>query len=298
MTSGEAAAAAAEKAISAAGATVEMHADSKLRNLKSMIVIRLVKWLVVLLVFSCVAGSNYHLLNLDQENTVDTIFKTGLWRVKSAVSFTVAWGVFMWIFEGIFALLFIAWREGYVDPTLNNKFDINNLSIVLLTYDALCFFLIIVAGFNMGAAAGIPASAVELLLKQDGLPGVDVSFNCTAETLGLDMRYVDFPVGNTTDYQNLRAGPLTAGVFLLIVLVHLEVLSLMQDYLWLLTDYHGQNSPAPDMSANSTASADAKDHGVHTPVDTDDSKPSAADAEGKNASEDDDDVVADAEEAE
>ncbi len=206
MTSGEAAAAAAEKAISAAAATVEMHADSKLRNLKSMIVIRLVKWFVALLVFSCVAGSKYHLLNLDQENTVDTIFKTGLWRVKSAVSFTVAWGVFMWIFEGSMALFFIAWREGYVDPTLNNKFDINNLSIVLLMYDTLCFFLIIVAGFNMGAAAGIPASAVELLLKQDGVAGITISNNCTAETLGYTKTYVEFPHGNLTDYQNLQTG--------------------------------------------------------------------------------------------
>jgi hypothetical protein len=218
MTSGEAAAAAADKAISAAAATVEMHADSKLRNLKSMIVIRLVKWFFALLVFSCVAGSNYHLLNLNQENEADTIFKTGLWRVKSAVSFTVAWGVFMWLFEGGLAMFFIAWREGYVDPTLNNKFDINNLSIVLLSYDALCFFLIIVAGFNMGAAAGIPASAVELLLKQDGQDGVTVSNNCTAETLGYTKTFVPFPagsVGNSTPegafYQNLQAGKFVSG---------------------------------------------------------------------------------------
>lgn len=92
---------------------------------------------------------------------------------------------------------------------------------------------------------------------------------------------------------------MTAGVFLLIVQVHLVVLSLMQDYLWLLTDYHGQNSPAPDVSTKSAASADAKDRGVHAPVDTDDSEPAAAGGNDAYANEDDDaDVVADSDKVE
>ena len=212
MTSGEAAAAAAA-ATAAVANTAEMHADSKLRNLKSMIIIRSIKWFVSLLTFSCVAGSNYHLLNLDQENAAETVFKTGLWRVKSAVSFTIAWGVFMWLFEGCLAAFFIAWREGYVDPTLNNRFDINNLSIVLFVYDMLSFFLIVIAGFNMGAAAGIPDTAVELLLRQDGREGQWVTLNCTAGQTTEKKQYVEFPaagLGNSTEegatYQNLATG--------------------------------------------------------------------------------------------
>ena len=84
---------------------------------------------------------------------------------------------------------------------------------------------------------------------------------------------------------HLFPGPLTAGVLLLIILVHLIVLSLMQDYLWLLTDYHGQNSPTPDMSSKA-AGADAKERGAHTPVETDEPD--------KN----DNDVTAEAEEEE
>ena len=53
------------------------------------------------------------------------------------------------------------------------------------------------------------------------------------------------------------------------------------------------------MSVKSAASADAKDRGVHTPVDTDDSDPPVAEPEDANASEDEkDDVVADSEEVE
>ena len=79
------------------------------------------------------------------------------------------------------------------------------------------------------------------------------------------------------------------------------MLSLMQDYLWLLTDYHGQNSPAPNMPTKSAA-PDAKDRGVHTPVDTEPAEEGdEASADEGNADDientDNADVVADAEEA-
>ena len=77
----------------------------------------------------------------------------------------------------------------------------------------------------MGAAAGIPASAVELLLRQDGKTGTTVSNNCTADTIGYTETFVAFPagsVGNSTEdgqtYQNLQTGK--CGIILKFTLAH------------------------------------------------------------------------------
>ena len=72
------------------------------------------------------------------------------------------------------------------------------------------------------------------------------------------------------DFAPILTGPLTAGVFLLIVLVHLVVLSLIQDYLWILTDYHGQSSPSPDMSSKAAGADTKKKEADEQPAETDD----------------------------
>ena len=178
MTSGQAAAIVAQ---TLATSTAPALPKSIWHSWKMKTVLAATKCFLSLISFSCLAGGQFH--NIDFINKLTDKPLAGeasdaLWYIVTAVQFSIAWCILMWMFEFAMTVAFFLRGRGELPDVVQNITD--NQPLLFLVYDCLNLFMLSVAGFNMGAAASLPKNVVKLLIQTDFEELVHpVALNCS-----------------------------------------------------------------------------------------------------------------------
>jgi hypothetical protein len=176
MTSGQAAA-----TLATSTSTAPALPKSIWHSWKMKTVLAATKCFLSLISFSCLAGGQFH--NIDFINKLTDKPLAGeasdaLWYIVTAVQFSIAWCILMWMFEFAMTVAFFLRGRGELPDVVQNITD--NQPLLFLVYDCLNLFMLSVAGFNMGAAASLPKNVVKLLIQTDFEELVHpVALNCS-----------------------------------------------------------------------------------------------------------------------
>ena len=103
-----------------------------------------------------------------------------VWYIVTAVQFSIAWGILMWIMEFVLVVLFLLRLKGELPDMLQTVTDKH--PIVFLVYDVVSLFMLSVAGFNMGAAASLPPKVIQLLIQTNLTAPVN-TLDCSDPTI-------------------------------------------------------------------------------------------------------------------
>jgi hypothetical protein len=180
QTSQEAAASAAAASVTKAPVA---QVKSVWRRWKPKIWMAAIKCFFALLSFCCLAGSQFHNISFTKDVTIDGFSvqfegegPSAVWYIVTAVQFSIAWGILMWMFEFALVVVFVLRMRGDLPDALLNITDKHPQ--FFLAYDMVSLFMLSVAGFNMGAAASLPGKVIKLLLETnvDDLTSIA---NCT-----------------------------------------------------------------------------------------------------------------------
>lgn len=180
-----------EAAATAAAERTAPYIDSVFLNLKYAIILRGVMALLALFGFACVAGGGYHNLTsksrqvftattttvMNQTVTVtdSAVDLSGVfYNIISAVQFLLAMGILIWLYETLVCIVFVLWYMERIE-------EYSWLAKALLGVDSFFFFMLVVAGFNMGSAAMFDAQAIEVLLNAEinQSKSTEFSLRCT-----------------------------------------------------------------------------------------------------------------------
>ena len=136
------------------------------------------KCVFAMLSFTCLAGSQFHNIrfsSLDVNGAVvtrDGVGSSAVWYIVTAVQFSIAWGILMWMFEFCLVIIFVLRERGELPDSVQIITD--SQPQFFMAYDMVSLFMLSVAGFNMGATASLPGQVIKLLLETNG--------NCTTST--------------------------------------------------------------------------------------------------------------------
>jgi hypothetical protein len=231
---------------------------------KMKTVLAATKCFLSLVSFSCLAGGQFH--NIDFINKLTDKPLAGeasdaLWYIVTAVQFSIAWCILMWLSEFVMTVAFFLRGRGELPDAVQNITD--NQPLLFLVYDCLNLFMLSVAGFNMGAAASLPTNVVKLLIQTDFEELVQpVVLNCSDTSNFVDNNtmvtcpnpFGDVTSGTGNNVEHLNIYNLRAGVVMMLFLVWVIILSIVQDYVWLLL-----NPPLPEVTSASDPTEQSAD---------------------------------------
>jgi hypothetical protein len=157
----------------------------KLHKFECKIFISATKCLLALISFSCLAGGQFH--NISFMSATTNKAYTGdapeaVFYIVSAVQFSIAWGILMWLSETCLTITLYLRTRGVLYPNVQEIID--QKPMYYLYYDVLNLFMLSVAGFNMGAAASLPPKVIKLLVQTDFTELKNSAiFNCSDTTI-------------------------------------------------------------------------------------------------------------------
>ena len=144
------------------------------------------KCVFAMLSFTCLAGSQFHNIrfsSLDVNGAVvksDGVGSSAVWYIVTAVQFSIAWGILMWMFEFCLVIVFVLRERGELPDSVQKITDSHPQ--FFMAYDMVSLFMLSVAGFNMGATASLPGKVIKLLLETNVDDLFAVAGNCNGTT--------------------------------------------------------------------------------------------------------------------
>ena len=168
MSSQEAASKAASQTSAATATTTTIPVQSIWRAWLPKIALSAAKCIFAMLAWTCLAAGEFHNLSFISNVTGIPQVAVGegadsVWYIVTAVQFSIAWCILIWMFEFVLTIVFIKRRGGTLPDQLLTLTD--KMPLVFLLIDLTSLFMLSVAGFNMGAAASLPPHLIKLLLS-------------------------------------------------------------------------------------------------------------------------------------
>lgn len=162
--------------------------------------------------------------------------------IVSAVQFSIAWGILMWLSETCLTITLYLRTRGVLYPNVQEIID--QKPMYYLYYDVLNLFMLSVAGFNMGAAASLPPKVIKLLVQTDFTESKNSAiFNCSDTTIYDNVnstmvtcpsQFKDIDSGVGQNVENISIYNLRAGVVMMLFLIWTVIISIVQDCIWIL----------------------------------------------------------------
>ena len=198
MSSQEAASKAAGQTIT----TMTVETQSVWRNWQTKIYLAAAKCVFALLSFSCLAGGQFHNINFISNRTGVPQVESGagsgaVWYIVTAVQFSIAWCILMWMFEFVLTVGFIMRLKGMLPDPLMVVTD--KMPKAFLALDLASLFMLSVAGFNMGATATLPPGMIKLLLQTNFTEAANPTVVNCSSTEGYDANSTTVTVPSQLD---------------------------------------------------------------------------------------------------